>query len=90
MSLKYLLDTNIFSELMRPAPNPKIVKIVDRCKEETATASTVLHELLYGCLRLPESKKRQAFLDYINDSVLNLPFDRVYRGISFNNSQIIK
>ena len=72
MSLKYLLDTNIFSELMRPAPNPKIVKIVDRCKEEFATASTVLHELLYGCLRLPESKKRQAFMDYINDSVLNL------------------
>jgi predicted nucleic acid-binding protein len=39
MSLKYLLDTNIFSELMRPVPNPKIVKIVDRYKEETATAS---------------------------------------------------
>ncbi len=73
MSLKYLLDTNIFSELMRPAPNPKIVKIVDRCKEETATASTVLHELVYGCLRLPESKKRQAFMDYINDSVMGLP-----------------
>ena len=72
MSLKYLLDTNIFSELMRPAPNPKIVETVDRCKEETATASTVLHELLYGCLRLPESKKRQSFMDYINDSVLNL------------------
>ena len=67
MSLKYLLDTNIFSELMRPAPNPKIIKIVDRCKEETATASTVLHELLYGCFRLPEPKKRQAFMDYIND-----------------------
>ncbi|MCY7367554.1 MAG: type II toxin-antitoxin system VapC family toxin [Chamaesiphon sp.] len=73
MSVKYLLDTNIFSELMRPAPNPKIVKIVDRCKAETATASTVIHELLYGCLRLPESNKRQAFMDYINDSVLNLP-----------------
>ena len=73
MSLKYLLDTNIFSELMRPAPNPKIIKIFDQCKEETATASTVVHELLYGCLRLPESKKRQAFMEYINDSVLNLP-----------------
>ncbi len=62
MSLKYLLDTNIFSELMRPVPNPKIVKIVDLCKEEIATASTVAHELPYGCLRLPESKKSQAFM----------------------------
>ena len=68
MSLKYLLDTNIFSELMRPAPNPKIIKIFDRCKEETATASIVVHELLYGCLRLPASKKRQAFMEYIKDS----------------------
>jgi tRNA(fMet)-specific endonuclease VapC len=73
MSVKYLLDTNIFSELMRPAPNSKIVEIVDQCKEEAATASIVIHELLYGCLRLPESKKRQAFMDYINNSVLNLP-----------------
>jgi tRNA(fMet)-specific endonuclease VapC len=73
MSLKYLLDTNVISELMRPAPNSKIVKTVDLYKEETATASTVVHELLYGGLRLPESKKRKAFLDYISDSVLNLP-----------------
>jgi tRNA(fMet)-specific endonuclease VapC len=73
MSVRYLLDTNIFSELMRPAPNPKIVRIVDLCKEETATASPVVHELLYGCLRLPESKKRQAFMDYIHNSVLILP-----------------
>jgi tRNA(fMet)-specific endonuclease VapC len=71
MSLKYLLDTNIFSELMRPVPNPRIVKIVDLYKEEIATDSTVIHELLYGCLRLTASKKRQAFMDYINDSVTN-------------------
>jgi tRNA(fMet)-specific endonuclease VapC len=73
MSLKYLLDTNIISELMRPAPNPRIAKKINLCKEEIATASIVVHELLYGGLRLPESKKRKAFLDYINDSALNLP-----------------
>ncbi len=73
MSLKYLLDTNIISELMRPAPNPIVLNKVDLYKEETATASTVVHELLYGGLRLPESKRRKAFLDYINNSVLNLP-----------------
>jgi tRNA(fMet)-specific endonuclease VapC len=73
MSLKYLLDTNIISELMRPTPNPKIVKKIDLCREEIATASIIVHELLYGGLRLPESKRRKAFLDYIDDSVLNLP-----------------
>jgi tRNA(fMet)-specific endonuclease VapC len=73
MSLKYLLDTNIISELMRPVPNPIIIKKIELCKEKIATASTVIHELLYGGFRLPESKKRKAFLDYINYSVLNLP-----------------
>ncbi len=58
---------------MRPAPNPIIVQKVDLYKEEVATASIVVHELLYGGFRLPESKKRKAFLDYINNSVLNLP-----------------
>ncbi len=73
MSLKYLLDTNIISDLMRPAPNPIVFERVNLYRSEIATASTVIHELLYGCLRLPESRKRQAFLDYINESVLNLP-----------------
>jgi tRNA(fMet)-specific endonuclease VapC len=73
MSLKYLLDTNVISDLMRPVPNPIVFERVNLYRSEIATASTVIHELVYGCLRLPESRKRQAFLDYINDSVLNLP-----------------
>jgi tRNA(fMet)-specific endonuclease VapC len=73
MSLKYLLDTNVISDLMRPAPNSIVFERSDLCRSEIATASTVIHELLYGCLRLPESRKRQAFLDYINESVFNLP-----------------
>jgi tRNA(fMet)-specific endonuclease VapC len=43
MKLKYLLDTNVISEL------------------------------LYGCLRLPESKKRQTLLNSINKSALSRP-----------------
>ena len=58
---------------MRPIPNPIVFERVNLYRSEIATASTVVHELLYGCLRLPKSKKRQAFMDYINDSVLNLP-----------------
>jgi tRNA(fMet)-specific endonuclease VapC len=71
MSLKYLLDTNIISDLMRPVPNPRIIESFNFYRAEIATASVVIHELFYGCLRLPESKKRQIFLNYINGSVLN-------------------
>ena len=72
MSLKYLLDTNVISDLMRPVPNPRVIESFNLYRAEISTASVVIHELLYGCLRLPESKKRQTFLNYINGSVLNL------------------
>lgn len=73
MRLKYLLDTNVVSELMRPAPNPIIVKRIDLYRSEIAIASIVIHELLYGCLRLPESKKRQSLLNSITESALSKP-----------------
>ena len=73
MSLKYLLDTNVVSDLMRPIPNPQVIESFNIHRSEISTASIVIHELLYGCLRLPESKKRQAFLTYINGSVINWP-----------------
>jgi tRNA(fMet)-specific endonuclease VapC len=73
MRLKYLLDTNVVSELMRPVPNPIIVERVDLHRSEIAIASVVIHELLYGCLRLPESKRRQTLLNSINESALSRP-----------------
>jgi tRNA(fMet)-specific endonuclease VapC len=73
MRLKYLLDTNIVSELMRPVPNSIIVERVNLHQSEIAIASVVIHELLYGCLRLPESKKRQTLLNSINESALSRP-----------------
>jgi tRNA(fMet)-specific endonuclease VapC len=73
MNLKYLLDTNIFSAAMRPSPNPTVIEKLNIHKSEIAAATVVIHELLHGCWRLPESRKREAFLDYINNSVLKLP-----------------
>jgi tRNA(fMet)-specific endonuclease VapC len=66
MTLRYLLDTNILSEAKRPQPNPKVMKNLRLYKQETATATVVIHELLFGCFRLPQSKKRQDLEDYLN------------------------
>ncbi|MUG91989.1 PIN domain-containing protein [Scytonema sp. UIC 10036] len=70
MSLKYLLDINILSEAKRPRPNEKVMEKLKLYRQETATATVVIHELLYGCLRLPLSKKRQDIEDYINNVIL--------------------
>lgn len=70
MSLKYLLDTNILSEAKRPQPNENVMEKLKLYRQETATATLVIHEILYGCLRLPLSKKRQDIEYYINHVIL--------------------
>jgi len=70
MTPKYLLDTNILSEVKRPQPNAKVMEKVKLHQQEIATATVVIHELLYGCFRLPASKKRQDLEDYINNVIL--------------------
>jgi tRNA(fMet)-specific endonuclease VapC len=52
------LDTNIISEATRQTPNVNVVKKLTDHQLEIATASVVMHELLFGCLRLVESQKR--------------------------------
>ena len=73
MSFKYLLDTNILSKPVRPIPNANILQKLDIHKSEIIISSVVVDELLYGCLRLPESKRREYLWNYIHESVLNLP-----------------
>ncbi len=66
MSLKFLLDTNVISEVNKKIPNPFVLEKLSLHQNEVATASTVIHELLYGCLHLPsESAKRKYLEDYI-------------------------
>lgn len=66
MSLKYLLDTNILSEVTRLEPNVRVTQKLSEHQREVGTATVVIDELLYGCLRLAESKKSQFLLAYIS------------------------
>ncbi|PZD73629.1 tRNA(fMet)-specific endonuclease VapC [Acaryochloris thomasi RCC1774] len=65
----FLLDTNIFSEATKLQPNPQVLEKLKQNRSEIATASVVLHELLFGCYRLPRSKRRQKLEDYAMTSV---------------------
>lgn len=69
MSLKYLLDTNILSEPLRPSPNLGVLEKLQHHRLELATATIVWHELKFGCARLPESRKRQILEHYLNNVV---------------------
>lgn len=67
MSLQYLLDTNVLSEPLRPAPDRRVLRWIEQHREEAATAAPVWHELRYGCSRLPPSAKRQKIERYLEE-----------------------
>ena len=79
MSLRFLLDTNIVSEPLRPKPNPKLLEQLQRHQSEIGIAAVVWHELWFGCARLPTSAKRSAIETYLNEVVAAtmpvLPYD---------------
>jgi tRNA(fMet)-specific endonuclease VapC len=79
VSIVFLLDTNAISEPLRPSPNPILMRRIQENEGQVAIASVVWHELLYGCWRLPESKRRQTIEQYLFDVVRTtvpiLPYD---------------
>ena len=79
MTLRFLLDTNIVSEPLRPKPNPKILVQLQRHHSELGIAAAIWHELWFGCARLPTSAKRNAIETYLNGVVAVtmpvLPYD---------------
>jgi tRNA(fMet)-specific endonuclease VapC len=80
VTLRYLLDTNVVSEPLRPAPDQAVVDHLREHQTEIAIASVAWHELWYGCYRLPASTKRSVIETYLNNVVARaipmLPYDQ--------------
>lgn len=91
---KYLLDTNILSEPLLPAPDEQVLRRLREHQEELVTASVVWHEMLFGCYRLPTSTRRTAIEKYLSEvvepSVPILPYDaRAARWHAAERSRLI-
>lgn len=81
MTIRYLLDTNVLSETLRPAPHPRVLERLQENQTAIALPSIVWHELWYGAHRLPPSRKRtiiEAFLrDVVAPTIPILPYDQL-------------
>ena len=66
--MRYLLDTNIVSEPLRPKPSRSVVRRLRQIDDEAAIGAPVWHELRFGCARLPPSRRRER-LEYYIDTV---------------------
>jgi len=79
-----ILDTNVISEIFRPAPEPRVVDWLESLTGDVAITSITLSELLAGVRRLPASRRRDELTERI-DAALEpyrgsravLPFDDV-------------
>ena len=65
MNLRYLLDTNVIAEPLRPQPAAQVLTLLQRHDGSIAIASIVWHELLFRCYRLPPSARRTAIERYL-------------------------
>ena len=70
---RYLLDSNVLSEPVRPRPSASVLDRLGAALDECATAAVVLHELEFGVLRLPASRRKTVLAQYLDRVVGRLP-----------------
>ena len=78
MTLRYLLDTNILSEPMRPAPDPGVLRRLLEVGDAAATGAPAWHELEYGRARMPAGRRRRAIdaiVEELERVLVVLPYD---------------
>lgn len=69
MTLRYLLDTNVVSEPLRPRPNPEVLDRLAAADGQMAITSIVWHELTFGVERLVPSRRRDVLERYLKEVV---------------------
>ncbi len=78
MTARYLLDTNIFSEPLKPEPDNNVLQKLKQHKAEIVCTSIVMQEIIFGCYCLPPSKRRdkiEAYFQQIQQTITILPYD---------------
>jgi toxin FitB len=63
-----VLDTNVISELARPAPSAQVIAWVN-ARDDIAVTATTVAELLYGVARLPDGARKNRLADAVRDMI---------------------
>lgn len=63
--MSFLVDTNVLSEVRRPAPSPKVLAWLDQLDEDRAFISISLAELRRGVALMDDGRRKQALADWL-------------------------
>ena len=92
-----ILDTNVVSELMRPAPTPAVARWADGLDRSIIFSTSIsTYEIEYGIARLPASQKKDFLVatwaavlaDYIGDRILSLDRPSALRAAHIRAQQL--
>jgi len=76
--VKYLLDTCVISELVKPSPNPMVLDWLNDIPSERLFLSVItIGEIRKGLTKLPDSKRKDRLTEWLN-SLLEDYQDRIY------------
>ena len=73
MAPRFLLDTNVVSELTKPQPNPGVLQALAQYEADCAISAPTLEELVFGCHRLPAGARRDWLLRWVRGLPARLP-----------------
>lgn len=80
MSVIYMLDTNIISELAKPRPSEKMLNMLELKSPFCGICSPVWYEAIKGLEAMPEGKKKQTAeiitYDYIQGTYPIINYDK--------------
>lgn len=69
--MKYLIDTNVISELIARQPNPKVVEWIDQLDPSMVHLSVItIGEICKGIEKLAASKRREAIKEWLETDLL--------------------
>ena len=69
--MRYLLDTNVVSDSMKPQPDPGVATWMIQHGAGSAISEFTIGELIKGAFFLPAGKRRQGILAWVNDVEVN-------------------
>ncbi len=69
--MKYLVDTNVVSELVAQRPNPRVIQWIDQIDPDQVYLSVItIGELRKGIEKLPDSRRKESLRTWLTDDLL--------------------